>query len=58
MDARCLALLREDGADRQYGVPIPDGTAMALLVTLELPAGTTPAQSFDEIGRCRDARCA
>ena len=54
MDARCLELLREDGADRQCGVPIPTGTAMALLVTLELPAGTTSAQSFDEIGRYRD----
>jgi D-lactate dehydrogenase (cytochrome) len=40
MDARCLALLREDGADRANGVTIPDGTVMALLVTLELPAGT------------------
>ena len=39
MDARCLALLREDGADRLNGVGIPDGTAMALLVTLELRAG-------------------
>jgi D-lactate dehydrogenase (cytochrome) len=40
MDARCLALLREDGADRANGVTIPEGTVMALLVTLELPAGT------------------
>jgi len=40
MDARCLTLLREDGADRANGVTIPDGTVMALLVTLELPAGT------------------
>jgi D-lactate dehydrogenase (cytochrome) len=38
MDARCLALLREDEADRANGVTIPDGTVMALLVTLELPA--------------------
>ena len=40
MDARCLELLREDGIDRQHGVTIPAGTEMALLVTLELPAGT------------------
>jgi len=51
MDARCLALLREDGADRQFGVTIPDGTAIALLVTLELPADTTTERAFDEIGR-------
>jgi D-lactate dehydrogenase (cytochrome) len=51
MDARCLALLREDSVDRQFGVNIPDGTAIALLVTLELPADTTSEQAFDEIGR-------
>ncbi len=55
MDSRCLELLREDAADRKFGVTIPNGTAMALLVTLELPTGTTSAQSFDEIGRYRDA---
>jgi len=51
MDSRCLALLREDGVDRQFGVTIPDGTAIALLVTLELPTDTTSEQAFDEIGR-------
>src|SRR5258705_6992458 len=37
MDARCLEVLREDGADRANGVSIPGDTAIALLVTLELP---------------------
>jgi D-lactate dehydrogenase (cytochrome) len=55
MDARCLSLLREDAADRAAGVTIPAGARMALLVTLELPATTTPAQAFDEIGRAREA---
>lgn len=50
MDARCLALLREDGADRQFGVVVPDA-AIALLVTLELPPRTTAAEAFDQIGR-------
>ena len=54
MDARCLALLREDGVDRANGVTAPVGTAIALLVTLELPASTTSEQAFDEIGRARD----
>ncbi len=54
MDARCLALLREDGVDRANGVIAPNGTAMALLVTLELPAGTSASQTFDEIGRARE----
>jgi D-lactate dehydrogenase (cytochrome) len=51
MDARCLALLKEDGADRVNGVAIPDGTEMALLVTLELPEDVTPPIAFDHIGR-------
>jgi D-lactate dehydrogenase (cytochrome) len=54
MDARCLALLREDGADRANGVAFPDETAMALLVTLELPPHMTPAMAFEQIGRARD----
>jgi D-lactate dehydrogenase (cytochrome) len=54
MDARCLALLREDGVDRANGVVPPPGTAIALLVTLELPPGTRAEQAFDDIGRARE----
>ena len=36
MDARSLALLREDGIDRQFGVTIPRDAAIALLITFEL----------------------
>ena len=53
MDARSLALVKEDGIDRVNGVRIPDGTAMAVLATLELPAGTRAEAAFDEIGRAR-----
>jgi D-lactate dehydrogenase (cytochrome) len=55
MDGRCLALLREDGVDRQQGVTIPGGTAIAVLVTLELPPDMTTTRAFDEIGRAREA---
>src|SRR4051812_21619515 len=55
MDARCLELLREDGADRAFGVAIAADTEMALLVTLELPPDVTAAQAFDEIGRARES---
>jgi D-lactate dehydrogenase (cytochrome) len=51
MDARCLALLREDGADTQAGVRVPVDAAIALLVTLELPVGTSAESAFDQIGR-------
>ena len=55
MDARCLAVLREDGADGACGVAIPETSAIALLVSLELPPAIDAAQAFDEIGRARDA---
>jgi D-lactate dehydrogenase (cytochrome) len=54
MDRRCLTLLREDGADRRFGVAIPESASIALLVTLELPRGMTAARAFDEIGRARE----
>jgi len=53
--ARCLALLREDGADRANGVTIPNGSAIALLITLELPPEVDATRAFDEIGRAREA---
>jgi D-lactate dehydrogenase (cytochrome) len=54
MDARSLALLREDGADRRFGVAIPSDAVMALLITLELAPETTTADAFDEIGQARE----
>src|SRR3954451_1459109 len=55
LDARCLALLREDGADAANGVAIPARAAIALLITLEVPAAITQAAAFEEIGRAREA---
>jgi D-lactate dehydrogenase (cytochrome) len=54
MDARSLALLREDGADRRFGIVIPPDAVMALLITLELAPETTAADAFDAIGRARE----
>jgi len=54
MDGRSLALLREDGADRRCGVTIRPDAVIALLISLELPPGTSTADAFDEIGRARD----
>jgi D-lactate dehydrogenase (cytochrome) len=55
MDARCLALIREDGLDHAAGIALPANAEIALLVTLELPAGTGAGQAFDEIGRAQDS---
>ncbi len=49
LDRRCLALLHEDGSDRKQGISLPPGTDVALLVQLELPAGTTGQQAYDQI---------
>jgi D-lactate dehydrogenase (cytochrome) len=51
LDARSVALLRDDGADRVNGVPFPADTAVALLIVLELAPTTTSEMAFDEIGR-------
>lgn len=46
MDRRSLALLREDGVDRQLGVTFDPQAEMALLVTIELPRGD-PAPALE-----------
>ena len=55
MDARCLELLREDGADRRGGVTIPADAQIALLATLELPRDVTGEEAIDEMARLFDA---
>jgi D-lactate dehydrogenase (cytochrome) len=54
MDARSLALLREDGTDRELGVPLSGNEAIALLITLEVP-GVDQSIAFDQIARALDA---
>jgi D-lactate dehydrogenase (cytochrome) len=54
LDRRSLAILREDGVDRQLGVSWSAATDVALLVQLELPAGTDASRVYDEVGRARD----
>jgi len=49
MDARCLEILHEDGADRRNDVAFPEGAVLALLVQIELPPGTTDASARDAI---------
>ncbi|HXT30754.1 MAG TPA: FAD-binding oxidoreductase [Vicinamibacterales bacterium] len=49
MDRRCLEILHEDGADRRCDVAFPSDTAVALLVQLQLTAGTTEEQTFEQI---------
>ena len=39
VDERCLELLREDGVDREHGVPLPAEARAALLFSVESEAG-------------------
>ncbi len=50
MDRRCLELLHEDGVDAACDIAVPGDAALALLVTLELPADITARDAFAEIG--------
>jgi D-lactate dehydrogenase (cytochrome) len=51
MDRRSIAILREDGVDARNQVVFPDGTAVVLLVQLELPADITASTAYDQIER-------
>ncbi len=46
MDARSLSLLREDGVDQRLGVALDPDVAIGLLITLDLPSGTTGSQAY------------
>jgi len=46
VDRRCLDILREDGIDRKHDITVPIDAELMLLVQLELPAGTTPADGY------------
>jgi D-lactate dehydrogenase (cytochrome) len=50
MDRRSIQIVHEDGADTHNNVTFPRGTAVALLVRLELPAGTDAAAAYAQIG--------
>lgn len=56
LDARSLALLREDAADRRCGVTLPANAALGLLLTLDLPQGTTGAQVYEALAGGTSAR--
>jgi D-lactate dehydrogenase (cytochrome) len=50
LDRRSIEILAEDGIDRRNDVSMPRGAEVALLIQLELPAGTDAARAFEEIG--------
>lgn len=49
VDARCLELLREDGLDREHGVPLPPAARAALLFAVESEDGAFADDAFELI---------
>lgn len=54
LDRRSLVMLCEDGSDAKNGIHLPPSTEMALLVQLELPAGTTGEAVYESIAAALD----
>jgi D-lactate dehydrogenase (cytochrome) len=54
MDARSIAVLREDGIDRKLNVPLPSGAGILLLIDLELAAGTPPEGLWSQLESARE----
>jgi D-lactate dehydrogenase (cytochrome) len=55
IDARSIAVIREDGVDRKLDVALPSGAAVVLLIDLELPADDPSLWSQLEAARDADA---
>jgi D-lactate dehydrogenase (cytochrome) len=54
LDRRSIEIVREDGEDARHNVTLPAGTAMALLVQIELPRELTRDDAFDQIAGALD----
>ena len=54
MDRRSLQILLEDGVPARYDVTLPADAHALLLVQIELPAGTTAEQAYDDVGAALD----
>ena len=56
LDARSIAVIREDGIDRKLEVALPSGAAVVLLIDLELPADD--ATLWSQLESARDPAAA
>ena len=55
IDARSMAIVREDGVDRKLDITLPEGSAIALLIDLELPAAAAAGDLWGVIESALDA---
>lgn len=49
MDRRCLDILREDGVDVRLGITLEPEAEMALLIAVDLPAGTSTGEGYAQL---------
>jgi len=54
IDARSIAVVREDGIDRKLEIALPSGTGIVLLVEIELPAAAADADLWQQLESARD----
>jgi len=54
LDARSIAVIREDGIDRKLGIALPSGTGIVLLVELELSAQAASGDLWQQLETARD----
>jgi len=55
VDRRCLEILREDGIDTKHDITVPLDAELMLLIQLELPGGTTPADGYAQVAIALDS---
>ena len=54
LDARCIAILREDGIDRKFDVTLPAAASMVLLIDLELSDAVAASDLWPVIANSLD----
>lgn len=58
IDARSIAVIREDGIDRKLDITLPSGTGIVLLVELELSHAVASADLWQQLETVRDVASA
>ncbi len=54
IDARSIAVIREDGIDRKLDITLPSGTGIVLLIEIELSAAAASADLWRQLETARD----
>lgn len=54
IDARSIAVIREDGVDRKLNIELPSGAGIVLLIELELPSDGEAADLWSQLEGARD----